>query len=91
MHDMDGCDVVDAWSPLMVFYAGILPHEVLLCMACHLSWCFGDHKVPGNVPPVSLTMLLKSHQKSPSISRRVMKNIRKVLVLKNYNPNRKQS
>ena len=66
VHEMNSRDVVDTGPPF-IFASGVLPYEVLLGVAGHLRWRLGDHEVSGDVSPISLAVLFKTHQKSPTV------------------------
>jgi hypothetical protein len=55
---------VDAGSPLVVA-AGVVPHEVLLRMAGHLSRRPGPDKIARYVPPIPPAIFLQSQDKQP--------------------------
>lgn len=45
----------------------MLPDEVLLCMASHLSWCSSHHKVARYISPIPFSIFLKTLQKQPEM------------------------
>lgn len=64
--EIDHCDVMDTGSPF-ILPSWNLPYEILLSMACNLSWRPCRHKIPRDVSPVPLTILLQTQQKLPVV------------------------